>query len=623
MNKPFYLVICVLLLRQICISGDPLEIISPNLLFELLALNGDLETVQKPKYLSPSSMTVSPDEKLIYVGAKTAKQVLVFSVSSNSVVKSFYMPNEPTGIAVSKDGSRLYVTCASERWPNGMVCIVNASSGVVEKRVAVGHMARSPVLSPDEKMLYVCNWLENTISFVNVAIGKEEKRVPAIKEPYSMALSNDAEFLLVANMIPDGIATDTAMTCKACFINTKTGVIQKTLRLPTGSHSTMNVCLTPDKKYAFIPHLIGRVSLPADRLEEGWVHSNNLSIIDMENQTLYNDVELDDNLQGLANPWDVACTDDGKRLCVVHAGYDVLTVIDIPKMFAKLEGNSDVSHEFTFLRDLKKAVKVKSRSPRAIRIIDSKAYVVGYFSQNIESVDLDAESLLPKQYELAPDKQMTAERMGESYFYNANICKGNWQTCHSCHPFTRPDGLNWILTESYLNSPKNAKNMLHTFQTPPTNWTGRRNDAFESVRSGMRLELKIEPSTKIAQTIDTFFLRLKPVPSPRLIKGKLSESAKKGREIYYDSKKLDCIYCHPAPLFTNLKFANAGVADNYDPRTEWDTPSIIECWRTGPYNHLGSHETIEEIVLQPGHSRNVKSLTDEEFKNMIEYILSL
>lgn len=617
------LISSVLFLHQVCRATELAEIVPPGFLFELLALNGDLETVQNPKYLSPSSMIVSPDKQHIYIGAQTAKKVLVFSIESNSVVNSILLPNEPTGLAISADGSKLYVACSSELWPDGMVCVVKTVSGLVESRISAGHMARSPVLSPDERMLYVCNWLENTISFINLTSGREEMRVPAIKEPYSMELSEDAGFLVVANMLPDGIATDTAMTCKVCFINTSSGKITKTLRLPTGSHSTTDICLSPDGKWAFIPHLIGRVSLPAVTLDQGWVHSNNMAIIDMENQTLYNDVELDDNRLGVANPWNIACTDDSKWLCVAHAGYDMVTVIDMPAMFDKLVGKEDVSHEFTFIREIKKTVTTHVRSPRSIVAIGSNVYVTGYFSSSIDIIDLDAVSLLSTEYPLAPEKPITAQRKGESHFYDANLCVGHWQSCHSCHPFTRPDGLNWILSDSYLNSPKNAKSMLLTFQTPPTNWTGRRNDAFESVRAGVRLELQMEPSADVCLAIDTFFLRLKPVPSPNLVKGKLSESAQRGREIYYNTQKVDCFYCHPAPLFTHLKKANAGVVDNYDPRTEWDTPSIIEGWRTGPYNHIGSHETIEEVVSQPGHSKDVNQLSSDEFEDLIEYILSL
>jgi YVTN family beta-propeller protein len=599
------------------------EIVPPGLVFELLALNGDLETVQKPKYLTPSSMVVSPDKEQIFICEQTAKKVDVFSVSSNSVVRSIRVPNEPTGIAVSSNGSHLYVTCASERWPGGMICVINSESGVVLKRIPVGHMARSPVLSPDNSMLYVCNWLENTISFIDVSDGKVVKRVPAIKEPYSLTISADGTSLLVANMIPDGISTDTTMTCKLCFISTSSGGIEKTIKLPIGSHSTMNICLSPDKKYAFIPHLIGRVNLPAVTLEQGWVHSNNLAIIDMEKKELFNDIELDDNVNGYANPWSAACTDDSKWLCVAHAGYDAVTVIDMPALFTKLSGKGDVSHEFTFIRELKKTVNVQVRSPRSIVTIGSKAYLTGYFSHSINIIDLIAASSSVVSYPLAPEKKLTTERKGESYFCDANLCVGHWQSCHSCHPFTRPDGLNWILSDSYLSSPKNVKSLLMTFQTPPTNWSCKRDNAFESVRSGIRLELQVEPDAEISTALDTFLIRLKPVPSPKLVKGTLSESAQKGKLIYLNAAKADCIHCHPAPLFTSLNKANAGTIDDYDPTLDWDTPSLIECWRTSPYNHIGSHETIEINLKQTGHSRNVNSLSKEDFENLVQYILSL
>ncbi len=600
-----------------------LKTVPPGLIFELLALNGDLETVQKPKYLSPSSMVVSPDQKNIYIGEQTAKQVDIFTVATNTVTKSIKVPNEPTGIAVSAEGDKMYVTCSSERWPSGTVCVINTASGTIDKKISVGHMARSPVLSPDGTTLYVCNWLENTLSFVDIASGKEFKKVQAVKEPYSAAVSKDGKFLIVANMIPDGIATDTTMACKICFINTSTGKMDKVIKLPNGSHSTMNITLSPDGKYAFIPHLIGRVNLPAITLEQGWVHSNNLAIIDMETQTLYNDVELDDNQNGYANPWSTVCTDDGKWLCIAYAGYDVVTIIDLPGMLKKLVGKGDVSHEFTFIRELKKNVTTQVKSARSIVAIGSKLYLTGFFSQTINCIDVNASILTASKYALAEDKTLTVERKGEALFYDANLCVGHWQSCHSCHPFTRPDGLNWILSDSYLSAPKNAKSMLMTFQTPPTNWACKRDNAFESVRSGIRLELQIEPTADVSLALDTFLMRLKPVPSPKLVKGKLSDAAVKGKKLYYDNTKTDCAYCHPAPLFTDLKRHNCGTVDDADPTLEWDSPSIIECWRTAPYNHIGSHETIEQNLKEPGHSKKITSLTQEEFDNLVQYILSL
>ena len=40
-------------------QDNELEVVPPNLLPELLALNGDLETRQQPKYLSPAALAAS------------------------------------------------------------------------------------------------------------------------------------------------------------------------------------------------------------------------------------------------------------------------------------------------------------------------------------------------------------------------------------------------------------------------------------------------------------------------------------------------------------------------------------------------------------------------------------
>ena len=45
-----------------------------------------------------------------------------------------------------------------------------------------------------------------------------------------------------------------------------------------------------------------------------------ISIVDVERRKLVNAVLLDDINLGAANPWGVACTRDGKYLCVAHAG---------------------------------------------------------------------------------------------------------------------------------------------------------------------------------------------------------------------------------------------------------------------------------------------------------------
>ena len=81
------------------------------------------------------------------------------------------------------------------------------------------------------------------------------------------------------------------------------------------------------------------------------------------------------------------------------------------------------------------------------------------------------------------------------------------------------------------NPPKNAKSMVYSWWTPRTNWAGKREDASQSIRVGIQEELFIQVIGEVqnmAVDMDTFFMRLKPVPSPYLVKGRLSESAQRG-----------------------------------------------------------------------------------------------
>jgi YVTN family beta-propeller protein len=618
--------ICLPLLFAQGICQDAKKVVPPSLIFELLALNGDLETAAKPKYLSPVAIAAPQDtaQNLLYVAEQTAKQVAVVDRQSKTVVRTIPLPNEPTGIAVSPDGLLLYVTCASERWPSGMVCVVNTVSGTVSRRIPAGHMARSPVLSPDGKTLYVCNRFNHSVSIISVDAGTEVARIPVTREPYASALTPDGNTLVVTNALPDQKATDTvSIACRITLINTGTRTVTASIPLPVGSHSLFGVCVSPDGNYAFATHLLARFTIPALTITSGWVHSNNLAIIDIANRKLANDVELDFMSRGLANPWGLACTGDGKYVCVLHAGTGEMSIIDCAQLLAKAIGAVDLSHDFTSILPIKNVIPLAAKSPRAIAFVNNTAYITGYFSDTLDIVTVASLSSAPvSRLGLGPAKAMTCERRGEYRFFDASVCMQQWQSCHSCHPFTRPDALNWILNTE-VATPKNAKSMLYTFQTPPTSWGGKRPAAGGpdgSVRAGIRSEMFTEPNEDMAIALDTFLMRLKPLPSPSLVKGRLSASAQRGKAYY---TRVGCQFCHPAPLYTDLKFHDAGVVDPFDATTSWDTPSIIESWRTGPYDHIGSYDTLEQLILLRGHSMDASKLTPQEFQDLMEYIRSL
>jgi cytochrome c peroxidase len=86
----------------------------------------------------------------------------------------------------------------------------------------------------------------------------------------------------------------------------------------------------------------------------------------------------------------------------------------------------------------------------------------------------------------------------------------------------------------------------------------------------------------------------------------LLESQARGWELF-QSKKLACITCHPAPLFSDFQFHSIGVMDTLDKGKERDTylaknrfqfktPTLRNIELTGPYMHNGSIQSLMDVI---------------------------
>ena len=206
-----------------------------------------------------------------------------------------------------------------------------------------------------------------------------------------------------------------------------------------------------------------------------------------------------------------------------------------------------------------------------------------YFSDNLAVVDLK-----PKHGKgistiaLGPKPELTVERRGEMNFNDATICFQHWQSCASCHVDARTDGLNRDLLNDGIGSPKNTKSLLLSHRTPPVMSTGNIPNAETEVRKAIAHLLFSQRPDEDAVAIDEYLKSLEPVPSPYLVEGKLSPAAERGKLLFFD-KQVGCSDCHRGPLYTDQALHDVGSKVQYDRRRAFDTPTLIENWRTAPY----------------------------------------
>jgi DNA-binding beta-propeller fold protein YncE len=317
--------------------------------------------------------------------------------------------------------------------------------------------------------------------------------------------------------------------------------------------------------------------------------------------------------------------------------------------------------------------------PRAVVVAGRKAYVANYFSDTLSVIDLGTtppgvesvrlEAKAGKDpFHWVPDPSGARQtgtqlgtpwkaslpgvdpvRRGEFYFYDATLCRQGWQSCASCHPGeARADGLNWDLLNDGIGNPKNTKSLLFAHRTPSAMSLGVRETAESAVRSGIRNILFTEQPEEVASAIDEYLKSLRPVPSPYLVQkdeelnhgkhgkhgmkkeqeegteGRLSQAAERGAMVF---ERAGCAECHPPPLFTDLHRYDVGTRRAFDkPTDRFDTPSLIELWRTAPYLHDGSAATVRDVLTTrnaKGQHGQASGLSKEEINDLCAYLLSL
>ena len=444
----------------------------------------------------------------------------------------------------------------------------------------------------------------------------------------------DGRSVYVLNLLPNDRSDADDVAAAVTVIDTATNQPTE-IRLPNGSSSVRGICISPDGKYAYVVHVLSRYTMPTTQLDRGWMNTNALSILDAANRKLVNTVLLDDVDLGAAVPWGVATTADGKTICVSHSGTHELSVIDAAGLMAKLSKAvaADVPNELSFLVGVRERIKLPGNGPRGLAIVGSTAYVADYFTDTLDIVDFGqgvphSADTPPRiaSIALGPKPQWSVARRGESLFHDATVCFQHWQSCASCHPDARVDGFNWDLMNDGLGNPKNTRNMLMVHRSAPAMALGVRESAEAGVRAGItHILFAVRPEAD-AKAMDEYLKGLKPTPSPHLIDGKLSEAAERGKQIFFDPK-VGCAECHPVPLYTDMKIHDVGSRGKYDkPGDKFNTPRLIEAWRTAPYMHDGRYVDMKELLTKGNRDAkhgNTHGLSDKDIDDLVEFVLSL
>ncbi|MFQ6133691.1 MAG: c-type cytochrome [Armatimonadota bacterium] len=629
---------------------------APVLVLVALLVAPPTDTVRAargPTYRSGFDLAMGPHGERLYVSDRTAGCVVIIELPEAKKAGEIRLRGEPAGMALSPDGSRLYVA----EYGAGSVAAVDCTQQRVLWRASVAPRPIGLALAPTRELLLVCNSDRDDVSLLNAVNGKETQRIRLTREPRWAAVTPDESQLVVANALPSGSAQDATLAAVVSLVDVDTREVTA-VQLPTGSTNLRQVRVSPDGKWAYVVHNLGRFNVPPTQLERGWVNTNALTIIDLKQRALYATLLLDHLQEGAADPFGLALSADGNALWVSLSGLPEVLAIDLGKLHPMLAGQipehlakapgydlgvqnswqaigKDVSARAELVNDLAalhqadalRRIKTGGSGPRGICLSGdgSTVYVAHFYSGEVVALDAD-NGRESARVALGPQPAPDLIRQGEELFHSASVCFQHWQSCASCHPDARMDGLRWDLQNDGMGNPKKTRSLVKSHQTSPVMSLGVREEAEAAVAAGFRFILFAVPQPKQTKAVNAYLRSLEPQPSPHLDRrGRLTPAAKRGKKLF--EGPAECADCHSGPLLTDMERYDVGTLGELDdPDDKFATVKLLELYRVAPYLHDARAATLEEVLTkynpEDKHGKT-SQLSPDQVADLVAYLLSL
>ena len=229
---------------------------------------------QDNNYFSPTDFEIDTKNNLIFIAGKTASEIRSYNLFDFSLKNT--LKTELTPKAVKIAGNNLLIT---QSYSLGELLVLDKNSLAIKSKIKVGHGACDIATTSDYKTVFVANQFSNDISVVDLELKKETKRIPVLRQPMQLEISKDEKHLFVANFLTAGRADLDTVTSEISIIDLKRERVIKHIPLANGSNALRGMSLSADGKYLFISHNLGRFQVPTTQLEQGWMNTSALSVI--------------------------------------------------------------------------------------------------------------------------------------------------------------------------------------------------------------------------------------------------------------------------------------------------------------------------------------------------------
>ncbi len=150
----------------------------------------------------PRGLAISPDGSRLYVGNKRSATVSVVDTATLQTLDPIRLPagSEPFGLAIMPDGAKLYV--ANEAGNGSVFSIdlasINTAQGAPPIEIATGRGARQIAISPDGSLAYITNTVAGSVAILDT-LTDTVVSVISVSQPSGVAFSPNGNHVYVSS----------------------------------------------------------------------------------------------------------------------------------------------------------------------------------------------------------------------------------------------------------------------------------------------------------------------------------------------------------------------------------------------------------------------------------------
>jgi YVTN family beta-propeller protein len=299
------------------------------------------ELESEPAYLDPGEMALSPDGSKLYVVCEGIDALLVVDMRSERVTGRVSVGHRPRSLALSPDAKTIYV---SNEWDD-TVSEIDAATLEVRRTMETGWGPVGVVTDAAGKFLYVANHTSDNVSVIDLESGREVKRLSAHRSPHHLARSRDGKRIYVSNVLPHLGPYDEPPVSELTIIDATRQVVRERVLIP-GVIVLRHIAEAPGPEggYLIVPATRPKNLGPLIRVEQGWVVTHGMAIVypegaspESERGTRVVQVLLDDIDYYYADGYGAAFTPDGRSVLISASGANLVSVVDTFRLNAFLK----------------------------------------------------------------------------------------------------------------------------------------------------------------------------------------------------------------------------------------------------------------------------------------------